>query len=108
MIMVVTVLLLLIIIISLTRVGRRQLDHIHDRHDSADPRGPAWAARGSTVDEADPVRGAGASKLAGCPDWNEFADEALRVFVEHRKFSHAQLDQVKTLSHTDVDRVFHR
>jgi hypothetical protein len=45
-----------------------------------------------------PFVGAGASKLAGCPDWNEFADEALRVFVEHRKFSHAQLDQVKTLS----------
>ena len=30
--------------------------------------------------------------------WNEFADDALRVFVEHGKFSHAQLDQVKTLS----------
>jgi hypothetical protein len=45
-----------------------------------------------------PFIGAGASKLAGCPDWNEFADDALRVFVEHRKFSHAQLDQVKTLS----------
>jgi hypothetical protein len=45
-----------------------------------------------------PFVGAGASKLAGCPDWNEFADEALRVFVEHRKLSHAQLDQVKTLS----------
>jgi hypothetical protein len=44
-----------------------------------------------------PFVGAGASKLAGCPDWNEFAEEALRVFVEHRKFSHAQLDQVKTL-----------
>jgi hypothetical protein len=45
-----------------------------------------------------PFVGAGASKLAGCPDWNEFADEALRVFVEHGKFSYAQLDQVKALS----------
>lgn len=36
MVVVVTVLLLLIII-SLTRVGRRQPDHIYDRHDSADP-----------------------------------------------------------------------
>lgn len=45
-----------------------------------------------------PFVGAGASKLAGCPDWNEFADEALRVFVEHGKFSHAQPDQVKTLN----------
>jgi hypothetical protein len=30
-----------------------------------------------------PFVGAGASKLAGCPDWNEFADDALSVFVEH-------------------------
>ena len=44
-----------------------------------------------------PFVGAGASKLAGCPDWNEFADEALKVFVAHRKFSHAQFDQIKTL-----------
>ena len=42
----------LMIIISLTRIGRRHPDHVYDRHDSADPRGPAWAARGSTVDEA--------------------------------------------------------
>jgi hypothetical protein len=61
MVVVVTVLLLLIII-SLTRVGRRQPDHIYDRHDSADPRGPAWAARGSAVDEADPVRRGGSVK----------------------------------------------
>ena len=45
-----------------------------------------------------PFVGAGASKLAGCPDWNEFADDALTVFVEHGKFSHAQLDQVKFLN----------
>lgn len=45
-----------------------------------------------------PFVGAGASKLAGCPDWNEFADGALTVFVEHGQFSHAQLDQVKALS----------
>jgi len=59
-----------------------------------------------------PFVGAGASKLAGCPDWNEFADEALRVFVEHGKFSHAQLDQVKALSprvklSIDYIEVFH-
>jgi hypothetical protein len=40
---------------------------------------------------------AGASKLAGCPDWDEFANGALRLFVEHGKFSHAQLDQIKHL-----------
>jgi hypothetical protein len=37
MIMVVVVTVLLLIIISLTRVGRREPDHIYDRHDSADP-----------------------------------------------------------------------
>ena len=45
-----------------------------------------------------PFVGAGASKLAGCPDWKEFADDALRLFVEHGQFSHAQLDQIRTLS----------
>ena len=41
-----------------------------------------------------PFVGAGASKLAGCPDWHECADEALRVFVEYGKFSehHIQID----------------
>lgn len=45
-----------------------------------------------------PFVGAGASKLAGCPDWNEFADAALKVFVDHGKFSYAQLDQIKGLT----------
>jgi len=70
MIMVVVTVLLLLIIISLTRVGRRQPDHIYDRHDSADPRGPAWAARGSAVDEADRVRRGGsvkARRMSGLP-----------------------------------------
>ena len=41
--------------------------------------------------------GAGFSKLAGCPDWSEFADAALRALVEEGKFSHGQLDQVSHL-----------
>jgi hypothetical protein len=45
-----------------------------------------------------PFVGAGASKLAGCPGWNEFADDALKVFIECGKFSYAQLDQVKALN----------
>jgi hypothetical protein len=44
-----------------------------------------------------PFVGAGASKLAGCPDWDEFANAALRLFVDLGAFSHAQLDQVKHL-----------
>ena len=36
--------------------------------------------------------------LAGCPNWDEFANAALNVFVKHGKFNHAQLDQIKHLS----------
>ena len=44
-----------------------------------------------------PFIGAGASRLAGCPDWNELANATLQFFVTHGKFSHAQLDQVTHL-----------
>jgi len=36
------------------------------------------AQRGTLI----PFVGAGASKLAGCPGWNEFADGALSFFVD--------------------------
>ena len=42
--------------------------------------------------------GAGLSKLAGCPNWSEFADAALCVLVQQGKFSHGQLDQVRHLN----------
>jgi hypothetical protein len=41
-----------------------------------------------------PFVGAGASRLAGCPNWVEFADAALRFFVNQGKFSHGQLAQL--------------
>ena len=41
--------------------------------------------------------GAGFSKLAGCPDWSEFADAALRALVQQGTFSHGQLDQISHL-----------
>lgn len=44
-----------------------------------------------------PFVGAGASRLAGCPGWSDFADRALAFFVEKGKFSHAQLDQIRGL-----------
>ena len=44
-----------------------------------------------------PFVGAGVSRLAGCPNWEEFANATLRVLVERGQFSHAQLDQVKHL-----------
>jgi hypothetical protein len=43
-----------------------------------------------------PFIGAGVSKLAACPTWDEFADECLRSFVARGFFSHAQLDQIKS------------
>ena len=41
--------------------------------------------------------GAGVSKLAGCPDWPEFADAALHNLVRQGKFSHSQFAQVSHL-----------
>jgi hypothetical protein len=58
------------------------------------PPGLAEAAlRGRLI----PFIGAGASIIAGCPNWSDFADRALRFFVEQGKFSHGQLDQIKHL-----------
>jgi SIR2-like domain len=48
------------------------------------------ALRGTLI----PFVGAGASRLAGCPNWIEFADRALRYFVDQGKFTHAQLAQL--------------
>jgi hypothetical protein len=52
------------------------------------------AARGTLI----PFIGAGASCIAGCPTWSEFADGALKSFVALGKFSHAQLDQIRHLN----------
>jgi len=49
------------------------------------------AQRGTLI----PFVGAGASCLAGGPDWSGFADAALRQFIVAGKFSHAQLDQLR-------------
>jgi hypothetical protein len=51
------------------------------------------SSRGTLI----PFVGAGASRLAGCPNWSEFADKALRAFVDAGKFSYAQLDQIHHL-----------
>ncbi len=45
-----------------------------------------------------PFIGAGASRVAGCPGWAEFADRSLRYFIENGKFTHAQLDQIRALN----------
>lgn len=54
----------------------------------------AAAQRGILI----PFIGAGASRLAGCPDWGQFADAALEWLIERGKFSYAQLDQVRHLN----------
>jgi len=45
-----------------------------------------------------PFIGAGVSRLAGCPDWNTFADGALRIFVDQKKLSYSELAQINQLS----------
>lgn len=45
-----------------------------------------------------PFIGAGVSQLSGCPGWGAFANAALMFFVEHGHLSHAEFDQVSTLS----------
>ena len=52
------------------------------------------AQRGTLI----PFVGAGASRLAGCPTWAEFADRALRACIEAGKFTHGQLAQIAHLS----------
>jgi hypothetical protein len=59
------------------------------------PPGLIEAARRGTLI---PFVGAGASRLAGCPDWNGFADAALSFFVDKGKFTHSQLDQIRHLN----------
>jgi len=52
------------------------------------------ATRGTLI----PFVGAGASRIAGCPTWVEFANAALRSLVALGNFSHAQLDQIHDLN----------
>ena len=45
-----------------------------------------------------PFIGAGVSRLAGCPGWEEFADGALQWLIQKGKFSYSQLDQIRHLN----------
>jgi hypothetical protein len=45
-----------------------------------------------------PFIGAGASRLAGCPGWGDFADGALRWLIEHAVFSYSKFDQIRHLN----------
>ena len=52
------------------------------------------AQRGTLI----PFIGAGASVIAGCPGWTQFADGALGQFVEQARISHAQIAQISHLN----------
>lgn len=45
-----------------------------------------------------PFIGAGVSQLGGCPGWDEFANATLKFFVGKGPLSHAQFDQMSSLS----------
>ena len=45
-----------------------------------------------------PFIGAGVSQMGGCPGWADFANDALDFFVQNGKLSHAQRDQMSSLS----------
>jgi hypothetical protein len=45
-----------------------------------------------------PFIGAGVSKIAGCPNWAEFADGALHWMITQGQFSHGRLAQISHLN----------
>ena len=55
---------------------------------------PPGLKRGALRGTLIPFVGAGASRLAGCPNWGEFAERALRYFVDQGKLTHGQLAQL--------------
>lgn len=59
---------------------------------------PTGLRQSALVGKLVPFIGAGASRLAGCPGWAEFADGALHQLIDKGKFTHSQLDQIKHLS----------
>jgi SIR2-like domain len=59
---------------------------------------PAGLREAAFVGKLIPFIGAGASRLAGCPGWADFADGALRQLVDKGNFTYSQLDQIKHLN----------
>lgn len=62
------------------------------------PEVPAGLREASQRGTLVPFIGAGASVIAGCPNWAKFADGALSQFVERAKISHAEIAQIKDLN----------
>ncbi len=59
---------------------------------------PDGLREASLIGKLIPFVGAGASRLAGCPGWDDFATGALRQLIDKGKFSYSQLDQIKHIS----------
>jgi hypothetical protein len=59
---------------------------------------PAGLREAALIGRLIPFIGAGASRLAGCPGWGDFADGALRQLIEMGKFTYSQLDQIRDLN----------
>jgi hypothetical protein len=59
---------------------------------------PAGLRQAALIGGLIPFIGAGASRLAGCPGWADFADGALRQLVDKGKLTYSQLDQIKHLN----------
>ena len=69
-----------------------------DYRHPANPQVPQQLRDAAQVGKLIPFVGAGVSRIAGCPNWEELANAALNVFIEHGKFNHAQLDQLTHLN----------
>jgi hypothetical protein len=61
------------------------------------PQVPAGLREAAQLGTLIPFIGAGASRVAGCPSWAEFADAALKWLIGDGKFTYSQLDQIRHL-----------
>ncbi len=62
------------------------------------PKIPETLRRAALQRKLIPFVGAGVSQLGGCPGWDQFANAALQFFLKKEKITHAQFDQIRSLS----------
>jgi hypothetical protein len=62
------------------------------------PEVPGALREAAQIGKLVPFVGAGASVLAGCPNWVDFADRCFDTFLEQGKFSYSQLEQIRSLN----------
>lgn len=59
---------------------------------------PAGLREAALIGKLIPFIGAGTSRLAGCPGWDDFANGILQQLIDKGKFTYSQLDQIRDLS----------